>query len=155
MATEAHRSVVQIRDLPPHEVVCLTCQVDQATGQFSSQISDGFGQIKQWAAHHGIPVAECLFIGIPHVVERQLIAYDCCVQIPDSTVPPPEGWDAKPLPGGRYAVLTLDKDPATLGERIGRFFAEYVPQHQLRIDAARPGYEIYYAQTMDYCVPIQ
>jgi len=38
---------------------------------------------------------------------------------------------------------------------IGQFFAEYVPQYQLILDATRPSYEVYYAQTMDYCVPIQ
>jgi hypothetical protein len=52
-------------------------------------------------------------------------------------------------------VLSLEKDSATIGERIGQFFAEYVPQHQLMLDATRPSYEVYYTQTMDYCIPIE
>jgi hypothetical protein len=52
-------------------------------------------------------------------------------------------------------VLWLEKDSVTIGERIGQFFSEYVPQYQLILDATRPGYEVYYAQTMDYCVPIE
>jgi DNA gyrase inhibitor GyrI len=156
MTSEAQSSLtVHIRDLPPHELVCLTCQLDQATGQFSTQIGDGFGELKQWAAQQGATVAELLLIGIPHVTGRQLVAYDCCVQHQPSATSLPQGWQTKQLPGGRYAVLTLEKDSATLGQRIGQFFAEYVPQHQLTLDTTRPSYEVYYVQTMDYCVAIQ
>jgi DNA gyrase inhibitor GyrI len=146
---------VHIRELPRREVVCLTCQVDQASGQFNTQIGEGFGQVTQWARQQGATLTELLAIGVPHVTERQLIAYECCVQHPNTTAPLPAVWERKHLPGGRYAVLTLEKDSATIGERIGQFFAEYVPQHQLRIDATRPSYEVYDAQTMEYCVPIQ
>lgn len=155
MTTQAQPSLqVHLHELPAHEVVCLTCQVDQVTGHFSTQLADGFAQVKQWASHQGALGTALLIIGIPHVVERRLLVYDCCVQRPNTTLPVPQGWGTKHLPGGRYAVLTLDKDSATIGERIGQFFAEYVPNHQLILDATRPSYEVYYAQTMDYCVPI-
>ncbi len=50
--------------------------------------------------------------------------------------------------------LSLEKDSNTIGETIGRFFAEYMPQHQLIVDPQRPSYEVYYEHTMDFCVPI-
>jgi DNA gyrase inhibitor GyrI len=156
MTTQAQPSLqVHIGELPAREVVCLTCQVDQVTGQFSTQLRDGFAQVKQWASSQSALVAALLIIGIPHVVERQLMAYDCCVERPNTTSPVPQDWDIKHLPGGRYAVLTLDKDSATIGERIGQFFAEYVPNHQLILDATRPSYEVYYDRTMNYCVSIE
>jgi DNA gyrase inhibitor GyrI len=128
--------------------------VDEATGQFSSSIGEGFQLIKQWAAAQHVALTEHLLIGIPHIAGRQLIAYDCCVQLAPGIPALPPDWRVKQLPAGRYAVLTLDKDSATIGAQIGQFFAEYVPQHQLQVDATRPSYEVYYAQTMDYCVPI-
>jgi DNA gyrase inhibitor GyrI len=146
---------VHIQELPTREVVCLSCQLDQASGQFSTQIGEGFGQVKRWLEHYDHSLAERLIVGIPHVVERHLIGYDCCVEAAHIATAVPQGWQTKQLPGGRYAVLSLEKDSATIGERIGQFFAEYVPQHQLMLDATRPSYEVYYAQTMDYCIPIE
>jgi DNA gyrase inhibitor GyrI len=156
MTAEAHPSLrVHIEELAAREVVCLTCQLDQVSGQFSTQIGEGFGQVNRWLEQHSEVVAEQLIIGIPHVVERQLIAYDCCAEVPHIATPLPQDWQTKHLSGGRYAVLSLEKDSATIGERIGQFFAEYVPQHRLILDATRPSYEVYYSQTMDYCVPIE
>ena len=156
MTTSAQPSLrVHIQELPAREVVCLTRQLEQASGQFSTHIGEGFEHVKRWIEQQGQAVAERLVIGIPHVVERQLIGYDCCVEFAHITTPLPHGWQTKQLLGGRYAVLSLEKDSATIGERIGQFFAEYVPQHQLILDATRPSYEVYYAQTMDYCVPIE
>jgi DNA gyrase inhibitor GyrI len=155
MTTEAQPSLrVHIRELPTRDLVCLTCQLDQASGQFSTQIGEGFEQIKRWVEQQNEPVADRLIIGIPHVVERQLIGYDCCVELLLIATPLPHGWQTKQLSGGRYAVLSLAKDSASIGERIGQFFATYVPQHQLILDATRPSYELYYAQIMDYCIPI-
>lgn len=156
MSTSAQPSLrVHFQELPAREVVGLTCQLDQATGQFSTQIAEGFSQVKRWLEQHDQAAAERLIIGIPQVVERQLIGYDCCVEPAHIATSLPQGWQSKHLPGGRYAVLSLEKDSATIGERIGQFFAEYVPQYKLILDATRPSYEVYYAQTMDYCIPIE
>jgi DNA gyrase inhibitor GyrI len=146
---------VHIQELPARHVVCLTCQLDQVSGHFSTQIAESFVQVKRWSEQSDKALAERLIIGIPSVVERQLIGYDCCVEAPHTAIPLPPGWRTRQLPAGRYAVLSLEKDSATIGERIGQFYSEYVPQYQLILDATRPGYEVYYAQTMDYCVPIE
>lgn len=156
MSTEAQPSFyVDIQELPPRDVVCLTCQLDQASGQFSTQIAEGFEHVKRWIEQQSQTGVDHLIIGIPHVAERHLIEYDCCVEAAHIAAPLPHGWQTKQLLGGRYAVLSLEKDSATIGERIGQFFAEYVPQNHLILDATRASYEVYYAQTMDYCVPIK
>jgi DNA gyrase inhibitor GyrI len=61
----------------------------------------------------------------------------------------------KELPGGRYAVVKIAKDPQIIGDSIGRFCQEYVPKNNIRIDGMRPTYEIYWEDTMDYCAPIR
>ena len=156
MASQAQSSLqVHIRELPVRTIVCLACQLDQASGHFSTHIAEGFGHVKRWLEQYDHAVANSLIIGIPHVVEQHLIGYDCCAELAPITTPLPHGWQAKQLLGGRYAVLSLEKDSATIGERIGQFFAAYVPQHQLVLDATRPSYEVYYAETMDYCIPIE
>jgi DNA gyrase inhibitor GyrI len=156
MTTEAQPALrVIIQELPVREVVCLSCQLNQASGEFSTQIEQGFGQVKRWVEQHDQAVAGRLIIGIPHVVERHLIGYDCCVEAAGIATSLPEGWQIKHLPAGRYAVLSLAKDSATIGQRIGQFFATYVPQHLLILDGKRPSYEVYYAQTMEYCIPIE
>jgi hypothetical protein len=59
MTTEAQPSLrVHIQDLPAREVVYLTCQFDQVSGQFSTQIAEGFGQVKRWLEQHNQAVAE-------------------------------------------------------------------------------------------------
>jgi len=52
-------------------------------------------------------------------------------------------------------VVKIAKDPRTIGDSIGRFYRDYVPQNDIRVDGTRPTYEIYWENTMDYCVPIR
>src|SRR6476646_164990 len=99
MTPEAQPSLhVHIQELPARTLVCLTCQLDQSAGQFSTQIGEGFAQVKRWIEQHDQSVADRLIIGIPHVVERQLISYDCCVEPARIATPLPQGWQTKHLP---------------------------------------------------------
>ena len=69
MTTESQPSLqVHIQELLARHVVCLTCQLDQVSGQFSTQIAEGFAQVKRWSEQHDQALAEHLIIGIPHVV---------------------------------------------------------------------------------------
>ena len=145
---------VSIRDLLEVHVAYTRCRVEQAAGNFSEQISDGFQAVKDWATQKGYDLPGLKVIGIPQVSNGQLTAYECCVELPEPVDVIEENIQTKQLMGGKYAVLTLEKDSATIGDTIERFFAEYVPEHQLGIDDSRPSYEIYYEHTMDFCVPI-
>jgi DNA gyrase inhibitor GyrI len=145
---------VSIRDLLPVEVAYTRCRVEQAAGNFSDQIRDGFQTVKDWLIQKGYDISGLKVIGVPQVIDGQLKSYDCCVELPEPVQVSTETILTKQLIGGKYASLTLEKDSAMIGETIGRFFAEYVPQQQLTIDDYRASYEIYYEHLMDFCVPI-
>ena len=145
---------VSIRDLLAVEVAYTSCRVEQAAGNFSDQIRDGFQAVKDWLIQQGYDISGLKVIGVPQVIDSQLKSYDCCVELLEPVQVSTETIQTKQLPGGQYAVLTLEKDSASIGDSIGRFFSEYVPEHQLVIDNDRPSYEIYYEHLMDFCVPI-
>lgn len=156
MSNEAEQALsVNIRELPTVFAAFIDCQVDQAAGNFSDKIRDGFQSVKDWAMQKGYGLSTLKVIGVPQVSDGQLISYECCIELPGPLHMSAETIQTKQLPGGRYAVLTLEKDSATIGETIGRFFADYVPEHQLTLDDHRPSYEIYYEHLMDFCVPIR
>ena len=155
MSTPAGQALsVTIRDLLPVEVAYTRCRVEQAAGNFSDQISAGFQVVKDWATQHDLDLSLLRIIGIPQVSNGQLTGYDCCIELPEAIDVNEERIEIKQLTGGKYAVLTLEKDSATIGETIGRFFAEYVPEHGLVIENHSPSYEIYYEHIMEFCVPV-
>ncbi len=88
-------------------------------------------------------------IGIPEVVEAELVSYDCCLEMPL-----PECEPARLLPGGRYAVLTVEKTPARIGAAIRAFQGDYLLDRDWIVDEARPVYEIYFKDVLEYCLPI-
>ena len=145
---------VSIRDLLPVEVAYTRCRIEQAAGNFSDQIRDGFQAVKDWLMQQCYDISWLKVIGVPQVMDGQLKSYECCVEVPEPVQVNMETIQTKQLPGGQYAVLTLEKDSASIGDSIGRFFAEYVPDHELAIDDNRPSYEIYYEHVMGFCVPI-
>ena len=155
MSNPAKQAVsVSIQELLGVEVAYTSCRVEQAAGNFSDQIRDGFQAVKDWLIQQGYDISGLKVIGVPQVTEGQLKSYECCVELPEPVQVSTEIIQTKQLPGGQYAVLTLEKDSTSIGDSIGRFFAEYVPEHQLAIDNNRLTYEIYYEHVMDFCVPI-
>lgn len=93
-------------------------------------------------------------VGVIEARDGRLESYGCCIRVPGEVESGSNGVEVVDLPGGRYAVLTMKKDPEVIGPSIGRFYEEYAPRAELRIDADRPTYEVYLEGTMDYCVPI-
>src|SRR5688500_14538645 len=114
---------VTIRDLAPVLVASLSLHISAAAGTFSADIGRGFEVVKAWAEQHGFDPRVHQVIGVPQVEQRQLIGYTCCVELP-AAVAGTESIQVSELIGGRYAVLTLEKDSATIGQSIGRFFGE-------------------------------
>jgi AraC family transcriptional regulator len=145
---------VSVRDLPAVHAAFIRCPAQVNQGQFSQAIRDSFQKVQQWVKNLGHDPYTSLTIGVIYQTGDQLSHYDCCVQVPEGT---PAGGDditIQDLPGGRYAVLAITKDPAVIGPTIGRFYQEYLPQSGLQVDGSRPTYEIYFERTMEYCVPI-
>ena len=146
---------VSIRDLPTVHVAYIDYQASSEQGDFHNGIRACFQRVQSWVRSLGHDPYSLLNVGVPNVDDGRLLSYGCCVQIPEDVLNGSDGVEIKELPGGRYAVVNIVKDPQTIGESIGRFYQEYVPENSIRVDGTRPVYEIYWEDTMEYCVPIR
>lgn len=145
---------VEIRYLPSLRVVCLAYKPDKAETNPRPAIRQRFEQVQEWVKTLGLDPYRRVTVGEVVSVEERLLRYDCCLEVPEGAPEPPKGMRLKRLYGGRYAVMTVAKDPDRIAESIRRFHEEYAPQNRLRIDAARPTFEYYWADSMEYCVPL-
>lgn len=143
---------VEMRTLPAVRVAYVSYALESGQANFAA-ISACFRRVQVWLRERGLQPSAFLTIGAGNE-HRQPPGYDCCIQVPDGIERGDGDVEIKELPGGRYATLSIRKEPAIIGETLRRFYHEYVPQNRLRIDAGRPTYEIYYENTMDYCVPV-
>ena len=136
-------------------VVYEACQPSGPQGEFSHDIQVVFRHVQDLVRELGCDPLAWPSVGAIYTDAGQLVRYECCIQVPAGTpLPDREGVAVQDLPGGRFAVLVMDKDPTIIGPSIGRFYGEYVPAHQLAIDDTRPTYELYHARIMEYCVPV-
>jgi DNA gyrase inhibitor GyrI len=145
---------VSIRELPSVHVACISYTAGDEQGGLHNEIGDCFRRVQAWVREHGYNPFATLTIGVPVLVGGWLSSYECCIEVPEDVQGGSSGVGVKELPGGRYAVVSIEKAPAIIGDAIGRFYQEYVPQNGLEIDGRRLTYEIYYASTMEYCVPL-
>jgi DNA gyrase inhibitor GyrI len=145
---------VSIQELSSIRVACIDYLPGDQQSGFDQGIRQCFQRLQAWVKELGYDPYALLTIGVPHVQGNQLVKYTCCVQAPETIQSGSQEIGIQELPGGHYAVMTIQKDPAIIGSSIGRFYQEYISQHSLVIDAARPTYEIYYQDTMEYCVPV-
>jgi DNA gyrase inhibitor GyrI len=145
---------VSIRELPSVHAACISYTASDEQHDLHNEIGDCFRHVQAWVREHGYDPFATLTIGVPALVGGRLSSYECCIEVPEDVQGGSSGVGVKELPGGRYAVVSIEKDPAIIGDAIGRFYQEYVPQNALKIDGRRPTYEIYYASMMEYCVPL-
>jgi DNA gyrase inhibitor GyrI len=146
---------VSIQDLPTVHVAYIDYQASSEQGDLHSEIRACFQRVQSWVARRGHDPYSLLNVGVPNVDDGQLMSYECCVQIPEDVQGSSDDVDIKDLPGGLYAVVKIDKDPQAIGDSIAGFYQEYVPKNNIRLDGTRPTYEIYWEDTMEYCVPIR
>lgn len=145
---------VEIRYLPSLRVVCLAYKPKTPEANPRPAIRRCFEQVQEWVKTQGLDPYRQVTVGDIVAVDERLLRYDCCLEVPENVAEPPKNMRLKRLYGGRYAVMTVSKDPQAITESIRRFHEEYVPQNHLRIDAARPTFEYYWADSMEYCAPL-
>ena len=146
--------LVSIKKLPSVHVAYIEYKVDDEQSNMHDKIGECFQRVQAWLRERGYDPLTQLTIGAIKTVNGQLASYDCCIQVSEKVQSGSEGVDIKELPSGQYAVLSIQKDPTIIGNSIGSFYQEYVPQNHIDIDGTRPTLEIYYKSTMEYCVPI-
>jgi DNA gyrase inhibitor GyrI len=136
---------VELRTLQELQVI------HSALGNPDKVIRPAFKMLRQCVTEYGLDPDTLLHVGIPELSDGMLISYDCCIEFSL-----PESLDeAKILPGGRYAVLTVEKTPSKIASAIRSFHGDYLSDHGLVLDEERPVYEIYFKDTLEYCVPIR
>ena len=141
---------VEIRNLPDLQVLHSLLLFRANTGNPDKVIRPAFQRLRQHVTEFGLDPDSLLHVGVPELDERQLVSYDCCIEFPLPPTP-----DVKILPGGCYAVLSVEKTPAKISPAIRAFRGDYLPDHGLFIDDERPVYEIYFKDTLEYCVPLR
>ena len=145
---------VSIRELPSVHVAYISYMAGDEPVDLHNEIGDCFRRVQTWVRERGYDPYATLTIGVPVLVASRLSSYECCIEVPEEVQGGSSGVGVKELPGGRYAVVSIEKAPSIIGDSIGRFYQEYAPQNALEIDGQRPAYEIYFASTMEYCVPL-
>ncbi len=143
---------VSLENLPARRVTFLVCRPE---GDPDPVIRSHFDRVKEWAQRYGSDPARVPAIGIAEVADGRLQAYQCCIPIPDDAPDNSPEMGIQTLPGGLYAVLRIQKQSNVIGQTIGRFFQEVVPAAAWQIDPTRPTCEVYWAETMDFCVPVR
>jgi DNA gyrase inhibitor GyrI len=143
-----------MRELPVVRVACAAYKPESGEESLGKAIRARFERVQAWLQEIGYDPYRRLTIGSIMAAEDQLLRYECCIEVPDEVQSAPEGIRIKKLPGGKYAVVTIAKDPQLIPETVHRFHEEYAPQNSIQMDAARPTYEIYFEDVMEYCVPV-
>jgi len=145
---------VGVCELEPVQVIYKTCIFRHSRENYDKKIRLAFQVLREWTVRFGLDPKQSLHIGIPTIEDKQLIMYECCIEFPLPMMEDNVEIQLKTLPGGNYAVLQVEKTPTKIGKAIQVFYADYIPDNNLLIDHERPIYEIYYEDTMEYCVPI-
>jgi DNA gyrase inhibitor GyrI len=146
---------VAVRELPPVRVALLEYNAKGLAGEYQESIGMLFREVEGWLALRGFDADRLRRFGVPFTDGPTLQRYWCCIEAPEGLAAGEGAVQVRELAGGRYAVLSLAKDSATIGPSIGRFYAEYAPAHGLVLDETRPPIEVYHPETMDYCVPVK
>ncbi len=144
---------VEIRELRAEHVACVVYRPVGEPTEMHAEIGGCFEQVRSWMRERGIET-RTQTVGVITSRGGRMESYECCIRVPASVKAGSGEVTVKDLAGGRYSVLSMKKDPKVIGESIDRLYQEYVPHHGLRVDEARPTYEIYFEEAMDHCVPV-
>jgi DNA gyrase inhibitor GyrI len=145
---------VGITNLSPVQVAHKLCIFPANQNKPFKKINETFQSLREWVANFGLDPDTLLHVGIPSLDEKVLVTYSCCIEFPLPIDEGSNGIDIKSLSGGLYAILRIEKKPSKISKAIRQFHGDYIPENQIVVDENRQIYEIYYADTMEYCVPV-
>ena len=145
---------VGITNLSSIQVAHKLCAFPASPNMPFKKINETFQSLREWVVNFGLDPDTLLHIGIPSLDGKVLVTYSCCIEFPLPINETSNGVDVKSLSGGTYAILRIEKKPNEISKAIRRFHQDYIPENQIVVDENRQIYEIYYADTMEYCVPI-
>ncbi len=117
-------------------------------------IRETFQFLRQWSLCQGLNPAELLEVGVPVVEDNRLSTYTCCLEYVLPFLDENSDVSLGELPGGRYAIMRVEKTPEKIGKAVAQFNRIYMHDQHLVQAVHRPVYEIYYEHEMEYCVPL-
>jgi len=129
---------VSVKELPSVHVAYIACLLKGEPGEFG-EIHECFQRVQAWVRERGYDPFSQLNVGALRSMDGRPSSYDCCVQVPE--VQSGSGdVEIQELPGGRYEVVSIRKDPAIIGDSIHRFyqFALRAPRTRSRLTARIP-----------------
>lgn len=145
---------VSICTLEPLRVVFRQCVFRNPHPNINKQIQDTFKFLRQWSACMRLNPAEFVEVGIPRIEDDRLISYTCCLEYVLPSIDENADVSLGELPGGRYAVLRVEKNPTRMEQAIWLFKTAYLLENHLQQDPRRPVYEIFHEKELEYCVPV-
>ena len=134
---------VGIANLPSIQVAHTLCIFPSSLNKPFKKINETFQSLREWVANFGLDPNTLLHIGIPSLDGKVLVTYSCCLEFP---LPIDEG--------GLYVILRIEKKSSKILKAIRQFHGDYIPENRIVVDENRQIYEIYYTDTMEYCVPV-
>ena len=143
-----------MENLSPIRVAHKLCLFPTTRNRPDKKIQKTFQDLRAYVVMYGFEPDTLLHIGIPTIEDQELVTYECCLEFPLPIESENEKIGHKILPGGRYLVLRIKKKPLEIGKAIRQLYGDYIPDNQIVINEMRPVYEIYYEDTMEYCVPV-
>jgi DNA gyrase inhibitor GyrI len=119
-------------------------------------------KFKEWAKSNDLFTKSAVILGIsqdnPETTPPKSCRYDVCIVVADDYVISDTDVNEAKLPGGRYAVFTIDHTAEAVQKAWGEIFTQLSVQGQ-RPDFSRPILERYIPAMIDkhlceICVPV-
>ena len=123
-------------------------------------------KLKKWAISRDLLNDSAIILGIAHdnpeVTPPKNCRYDCCIVLSE-TYDLEQGINETALPGGKYAIFSLEHTAEALREAWNEIFSKWLPDSGYQI-SARPIFERYTGSTIDVkiepdscelCIPIE
>lgn len=143
---------VSICTREPLRVIFRQCSFRDSLRNRSQCIQRTFDFLRQWSTCMGLNTAELIEVGIPVLEGDQLASYTCCLEYVLPTIDENADVSLGELPGGRYAVLRVEK--SHIEHAVWQLRSIYMPENGLVQDPHRPVYEVFNGHELEYCVPL-
>ena len=153
---------VRLEILPPVAVIA-----HRSIGPYDRSAPAAWDELSDWVRAKGLweRVRGAYGYGLddPSATPPEQIRYDACVAL-EGAVEPEADFEAKDLPGGRYAVWTMVGPYRGMPAAFGRLVGEWLPSSGQALDPTRPFLEIYLDDPSevpeselrtDLCLPIE
>jgi len=147
----------QIEEIPASRVAYM-----RRTGPYGAENHALMEKLKAWAKANGLFTKFAVILGIaqdnPEATPPESCRYDVCIVVPDDYAIADTDINEAELPGGRYAVFTIDHTAEAVQAAWGEIFTQLSVRGR-QPDFSRPVLERYIPAMVEkhlceICVPV-